>query len=193
MSRMATGPKAGQGWAWRVITLMAAHTLLDAVAHRLKADPQHVMPTLRLLADPDALPERAETATVELAHRVNAERLAAGRAEFRARALPTAEVRRLLGVSRQAIAARVANRTLLALGIGGTSYFPDWQFGPDGTAPGVGRVVAALVQQGRGALAADALMRVPLPEEGCRSPAALLADGDVDLVLHYITAAGGDS
>jgi hypothetical protein len=149
------------------------------------------MPTLRLLADPDALPDNDDLETVELARKVNAERLAARRAEFRGHALSTAEVRNLLGVTRQAIAARVANDSLLALQIGGTSYFPDWQFGSDGPLAGLGKVLAALVSRGRGALAADALMRSPLPEENGRSPADLLADGDVDRVLHYVVAAGG--
>ncbi len=164
--------------------------LLDAVARRLADEPQRVLPTLRLLADPDALPETTDTEAVELARKVNAERLAARREEFRGQALPTAEVRTLLGVSRQALSARVAHHTLLALELAGTLYFPDWQFGPDGTLPGVGKVVAALVADERGVLAADALMRTPLPEEGGRSPAQLLADGQVDRALHYVHTAG---
>jgi hypothetical protein len=170
---------------------MSVHPVLDAVARRLESEPQQVMPTLRLLADPDAVPDVDDTDTVELARKVNAERLAARRAEFRAHALPTAEVRSLLGVTRQAIASRVANHTLLALQIAGTAYFPDWQFGPDGPLPGLGKVVAALSAEGHGALGGDALMRRALPEENGRSPAELLADGDVDRVLHYVVAAGG--
>jgi hypothetical protein len=169
---------------------MSVHSVLDAVARRLESEPQRVIPTLRLLADPDAVPDVDDTETVELARKVNAERIAERRAEFRAHAVPTAEVRNLLGVTRQAIASRVANHTLLALQIAGTAYFPDWQFGPDGTLPGLNRVVVALTEQGRGALAVDALMRNPLPEENGRSPAQLLATGDVDRVLHYVVAAG---
>ena len=167
-----------------------AHAVLDAVARRLADEPQRVLPTLRLLADPDALPETTDTEIVELARKVNAARLAARREEFRVRALPTAEVRRLLGVSRQALSARVANHTMLALELAGTLHFPDWQFGPDGLRRGVAKVVAALAADARGALAADALMRTPLPEADGRSPAELLADGELDRALHYARTAG---
>lgn len=167
--------------------------VLESVARRLAEEPQHVLPTLRLLADPDALPDRKDKATVALARRVNADRIAARRAQFRAQALSTGEVREVLGgVSRQAVGQRVANKTLLSLEIAGTSYFPDWQFGPDGLLPGLGRIIAGLVSGGRGALASDALMRTPLREERGRTPAQLLADGDVNRALRYIAVAGGD-
>jgi len=160
----------------------------------LEEDPARVLPTLRLLADQDALPEAVDEKTIELARQLNVERLAARRAEFRSRAHPTSEVRVLLGgVTRQAVALRVANKGLLSLELGGTSYFPDWQFGPDGSRPGVNRVVAALTDAGRGVLAGDRLMRTALEEERGRTPAQLLAAGDVDGALHYITVAGGGS
>jgi hypothetical protein len=168
--------------------------VLEAVARRLEEDPAQVLPTLRLLADRDALPEDADETTVELARQVNAERLVARRTEFRIRAHPTSEVRALLGgVTRQAVAFRVANKGLLSLEFGGTSYFPNWQFGPDGPLPGLNRVVAALAANGRGVLAADTLMRTPLEEERGRTPAQLLAAGDVDGAVHYITVSGGGS
>jgi hypothetical protein len=169
-------------------------SLLQAVARRLQEDPQHVMPTLRLLADQDALPDHADEETVDLARQVNAERLSAIRVEFRALAHSTSEVRALLGgVTRQAVALRVANKGLLSLELAGTSYFPNWQFGPDGPLSGLNRVVTALTGAGRGVLAADALMRTPLEEERGRTPAQLLATGDVETAVHYITVAGGGS
>ena len=169
-------------------------SMLRAVARRLEEDPARVLPTLRLLADQDALPEAADEKTVELARRLNVERLAAYRADFRSHAHPTSQVRVLLGgVTRQAVALRVANKGLLSLQLAGTSYFPDWQFGPDGPLPGLNRVVAALTAAGRGVLAADALMRTPLKEERDRTPAQLLAAGDVDGAVHYIAVAGGGS
>ncbi len=167
------------------------NAVLDAVARRLHDEPERVLPTLRLLADLDALPEPDDTETIVLARKLNAERLAQRQAAFRSAALSTAQVRALLGgITRQAVASRVAHRTLLAREIAGTSYFPDWQFGPDGTVPGLDRVVPALLDGGRSPLAADALMRAPLPEEGGRTPAQRLAAGDVDTVLHYVRTAG---
>jgi hypothetical protein len=168
--------------------------VLEAVARRLEEDPQQVMPTLRLLADRNALPDVADEETVDLARKVNAERLAARRAYFRAHALPTSEVRVLLGgVTRQAVSLRVANKGLLSLELAGTSYFPDWQFGPDGRLTGLSRVLAALTSTCRGVLAADAVMRTPLEEEGGCTPAQLLAAGDVDAAVHYVTVAGAGS
>ena len=172
---------------------MQAEAVMAAVARRLEQDPQHVLLTLRLLADPDAVAAPSDTDTVRLARRVNVARLAERRETFRAQALSTAEVRKFLGgVTRQAVGARVAHGGLMSLEIAGTSYFPDWQFGPDGPLPGLPAVVDALAGDGRSALAADALMRTPLPEEDGRSPAQLLAEGDIELVLHYVTAAGAD-
>ena len=171
-----------------------ASVLLRAVARRLAEDPGRVLPTLRLLADQDALPEAVDEKTLQLARRLNVERLATRRAEFRAHAHPTSEVQALLGgITRQAVALRVAKKGLLSLELGGTSYFPDWQFGPDGPRPGLNRVVAALTDAGRGVLAADRLMRTALDEERGRTPAELLAAGDVDGAVHYITVAGDGS
>ena len=170
---------------------MPDEAVMAAVARRLERDPQHVLPTLRLLADPDAVAAPSDIDTVRLARRVNVARLAERRESFRAQALSTAEVREILGgVTRQAVAARVAHGGMLSLEIAGTSYFPDWQFGPDGPLPGLPAVVDALAEDGRSALAADALMRSPVPEEDGRSPAQMLADGDIDLVLTYVTVAG---
>jgi hypothetical protein len=169
---------------------MAAHgPVLDAVARRLAEDPDHVLATLRLIGDVDAVPDAGDSETVALARRVNADRLATRRAQFRAGSLTTAEVARLLGgVSRQAVASRVASGTLLALEIGGRSYFPDWQFGDDGPLAGLPRVLTAV--RHHGALGTDALMRTPLPEEDGRTPAELLAAGELDRAEHYARIAG---
>lgn len=172
--------------------MTASQRVLDAVAQRLADDPQHVLPALRIIANQDALPAETDTATVALASRVNAERIAAKLAEFREHAYTTSTVRELLGgVTRQAVSYRVTHRQLLAAEIGGRLHFPAWQFGPNGTYPRLPAVVAALTSGGRGALAADALMRTALPEEGGRSPADLLATGEDERALHYITIAGG--
>src|SRR5207249_550193 len=95
------------------------------------------------------------------------------------------------GVTRQAVASRVANKSLLALEIGGRLYFPDWQFGPEGPRAGLSGLLAALSVHKRGVLAADALMRAAIAEAGGRSAAELLAAGDVDAAVHYVRLAGG--
>lgn len=165
--------------------------VLAAVARRLEESPEQVLPTLRLLADPDALPERLEPSAVEVARRVNSRRLQERLDALRAASLTTGDVRELLGgVSRQAVAGRVASGSLLSMEVAGRSWFPDWQFGPDGPWPRLAEVLRVLVRDGRGVLAADALMRRPLPEEGGSSAADLMAVGRVDSALHYVAMAG---
>ncbi len=165
--------------------------LLGAVARRLEQDPDHVLATLRLVGGLDALPGPDDPHAVDLARTLNAQRLTDRRRDFRARALTTQQLCAILGgVSRQAVADRVRSGNLLRLEISGRSYFPDWQLGPDGPVAGLARMLTALRAAGRGPLAADALMRTPLPEAGGRRPAALLAAGEIEPALHYIRTAG---
>jgi hypothetical protein len=169
----------------------AHQAVLDALALRLRESPEDVLPVLRLITSPDALPPvRTEGGVVALARRVNAHRLVERLDAFRAAALSTDEARAALGgVSRQAVSSRVASGTLLALEIGGRSWFPDWQFGESGVLPGLPDVLRVLMRGGRGALAADALARKALPEEGGRSVADLLAAGRVEDAVHYVSTA----
>jgi hypothetical protein len=168
--------------------MAARATLLDRVAARLAEDPEHVAPVLRLIADPDAVPDRPHLSAD--AQRQNAERLVALRTDLTAHALTGEQVRQLLGgISRQALHQRVRARRLLALHLANQSWFPDWQFGPDGVRPGVPEVLAALPES---PVAADRIMHAPLPEEGRRTPADLLAAGQTDRAVHYARTAGGD-
>lgn len=169
-----------------------AGDVLEAVALRLEREPAQVLPTLRLLADMDALAEPDDDRSPVLARQMNEERVHARRAEFRRHAHPTPVVRELLGgVSRQAVSQRVEAGTLLAAEVGGRNYFPRWQFTAEGTVPGLQRVLGPLTRAGRSPIAADALMRTPLPEEGGRSAAELLAAGKVDAAVHYVAISGG--
>ncbi|BEP15888.1 hypothetical protein acdb102_41990 [Acidothermaceae bacterium B102] len=190
----------GAGWGSNVkcdkeATVAASSaTVLQAVTRRLASDPDRVLPTLRLLADPDALPDADDVVTIELAQRINEARLAGALTAFRARALTTGEVREALGgVSRQAVAFRVSQRQLLALEIGGRLFFPSWQFGAEGAVPRIREVVDALLDHGRSVLAADRVMLTPIADDHGSTPADLLAQGDVDRVLHYVRAAGEQS
>lgn len=169
-----------------------SQAVLTAVEQRLADDPQRVLPTLRLLADPDALAEEADDASLSLARTLNAHRIVALLRELRARSYATAQVCELLGgVSRQAVSLRVANGRLMSIDISRRSWFPAWQFGPRGVLDGVPEVIAALREMGQDGLSADALMRTSLPEEDGRSPADLLAAGDLERTLHYVRAVGG--
>jgi hypothetical protein len=53
------------------------------------------------------------------------------------------------------------------------------------------QLIAALTEDDGDVLVADAIMRQSLPEEGGRSPADLLAAGELGRALHYIRVAGG--
>lgn len=163
--------------------------LLAKVASRLEEDPQHVAPILRLIAEPDVVPPR-ERLSGE-AKEINTRRLAARRAAFIEGAFSGQQVRELLGgVSRQAVHQKTQAGRLLAVRYGNTTWFPKWQFTADGRIlPRLGELLAVLPAD---PLAADALMRTPLPEEKGRSPADLLRRGRFDRALHYAATAGGD-
>ena len=168
---------------------MATAALMEAVQARLAEDPQHVREALALIVDPDALPERAELTPA--ARAVNGRRLDHMRQQFFDHALRGDDVRaRLGGISRQALNQRVRARKLLALTAANTSWYPDWQFSADGgLVPHLHQVLAVLPDS---PLAADRVMRAPLPEEQGRSIADLVAANNIPLAVHYARTAGGD-
>jgi hypothetical protein len=166
--------------------------VLAAVRRRLDEDPDRILPTLRLLADPDALADPSDETTKELARTLNAYHEATALRELRASSYTTSDVAELLGgVSRQAVSARVAKGRLMSIEISGRSYFPSWQFVDGRPVKGIADVIAAFSELGEDTLTADAIMRNELPEEGGRTIADLLAAGDVERALHYIRAVGG--
>lgn len=163
---------------------------LDELRRRLEQEPDRVVATLRLLTDSEALPAQHDMRNTELARAVNADRLARRQETFRERSYTTAQMQHVLGgITRQAVHSRVASGSLLALELAGHAYFPDWQIGPDGLVAGLRDTLQALRRNGRSPLAADALMRTALPEADGRSPADLLAAGDLAAVLHYLRVA----
>jgi len=165
--------------------------VLNAVRRRLADEPERVLPVLQLLVDPDALIEPDDDSTISLAKTLNAHRIVAQLREFRARAYTTAQVGELLGgVSRQAVSQRVTNKRLMSMEISRQSYFPDWQFVDGQPVAGLAEVVKTLDSVGADAWTGDAMMRTPLPEEGGRSPADLLAVGQLERALHYIRVIG---
>jgi hypothetical protein len=166
--------------------------VLTAVRQRLEKDPENVLPTLRLLIDPDGTVDPLDESTISLAKTLNAYRVVATLREFRERSYNTAEVAEMLGgISRQAVSQRVAKGHLMSIQISGKAWFPAWQFKAGRLVPGLTRVIEAMTELGEDALSADALMRTSLPEEGGRSPADLLSGGDTDLAVHYVWAVGG--
>lgn len=168
-----------------------ADALLARVADQLRDEPNRVRPILELLVDPDALPmgDQARAEVAAAARRINRARQRQLSASFVAQSLSTEDVRALLGgISRQAVSERVRNGRLLGARLGGTLRMPAWQFGPDGVVAGLPRVLAVLASRGS-AIAAQAWMRAPIPDEGGRSAADLVVDGKLDLALHYLHAA----
>ncbi len=162
--------------------------LIERVRARLAEHPEHVVPALRLIADPDALPQATEISAQTRA--VNAARPVALRERFVAHAYRGDQVRALGGISRQALHRRVSAGRLLALHVGNASWFPDWQFATDGTPhPVLPELLGYLPAS---PLAADLRMRSPLPEEDRRSPADLLAARQDARALRYVRTAGSE-
>jgi hypothetical protein len=169
-----------------------ADALLARVADQLREQPERVRPILELLVDPDAVPTADDPHRDEIAvaaRRVNRARQAELTAAFVAESLSTDQVRALLGgISRQAVSERVRTGRLLGARLGGTLRMPAWQFGPDGVVAGLPRILAVLGARGS-AVAAQAWMRAPIADEGGRSAADLVIDGELELALHYLHAA----
>lgn len=168
------------------------HAVLAAIERRLAEEPEHVLPALQLIADPDALIDAGDEVTISLARTLNAHRIVAGLREFRAHAYSTDDVRGMLGgVSRQAVSQRVRNKRLMSMEISGKSWFPDWQFAGGRPVAGLPEVLAALEAADQDAYTADAVMRSPYPEEQGHTLAELLHAGELDRVLHYVRILGG--
>lgn len=165
--------------------------VLAAVRRRLEREPDNVLPTLQLLVDPDAVLDPVDEETIALAKTLNAHRVVALLREIRARSYTTEQVREMLGgISRQAVSQRVGKRQLMSIQISGKSYFPEWQFAGGRPIPGLPAVIEALCESDQDTFTADSVMRTSLPEEGGRTPADLLAAGDVDRALHYVRVIG---
>ena len=164
--------------------------LLAAVRRRLEEDPDSLLPTLQLLVDPGVDP--TDESSVSFVRTLNAYRMVSRLRELRGRSYTTREVAEMLGgVSRQAVAQRVAKGRLMSIQISGRAYFPDWQFAHGRPVDRLPEVITALQETDHDTFTADAFMTNPLPEEGGRTPAELLAAGETDRALHYVWAAGG--
>jgi hypothetical protein len=166
--------------------------VLTAVARRLEEDPKRVLPTLRLLIDPDGTVDPLDESTISLAKTLNAYRIVASLRELRERSYSTQEVAEMLGgISRQAVSQRVAKRQLMSIQISGKAWFPQWQFRAGRPVERLAEVIEALRETDHDTFTADAIMTNSLPEEGGSTIADVLAAGDVELALHYVWAVGG--
>lgn len=133
----------------------------------------------------------ASAARAVNARAVNAERLAARTLDVLTHSRTETQVLEPdVSLPAAAVCLLVRQRELLALEHAGVRWFPSWQFAASGTLhPCLAELLAVLPPS---VLGADAVMRTPLPEEGGRSPADLLAAGEVSSALHYAATAGGD-
>lgn len=141
-------------------------TLLARVAQRAETEPDAVLPALRVLAgdkpyDSDD-PQEIDPAWLAVVVEINRARVAADRAEFVTNGWTADRVAEHLGVrSRQAVAQRRQRGSLLGAQIGARTYYPAWQFGPDGLADGLDRLLALLRESGLGdARSADDVLRM---------------------------------
>lgn len=171
--------------------------LLARVAERAKDDPEAVLPALRVLAgqapyDSDR-PGPVDPEVKALAVAVNRPRVLAARAAFVAGAWTTDQVAAHLGVrSRQAVAQRRQRGGLLGAQIGTRTYYPDWQFGPEGLADGLDRMRALLRESGLDdARTADDVLRMVHSELGGRTLLDRWRHGDWTTLEAWLGDIGG--
>lgn len=146
----------------------STRALLRRIQRRADADPDAILPVLRVLAGDQLEPGPSLKA---VALEINRARVADARRDFIAHALATEEVARHLGVrSRQAVAQRRARGSLLGSKVDNVTYYPAWQFGPEGLASELPRLLALLADAGLDdARAADDALRMPHSELGGRT------------------------
>lgn len=156
------------------VLMTSTRALLRRVAQRAESDPDAVLPVLRFLAG--EYPDETSLATPDPALRsvavqINRARVQQAQQEFIARAWSAERVAEHLGVhSRQAVAQRRARGTLLGSQIGRGVHYPSWQFGPEGLAGGLERVLTLLREAGLAdARAADDALRMPHSALGSRT------------------------
>lgn len=179
--------------------MTSTKTLLARIARRAEAEPDAVLPVLRVLAGepplepPGAGGDEPDPALHAVALEINRARVARSRAEFLAGAWPTEQVARHLGVgSRQAVAQRRARGGLLGARVGAGTFYPAWQFGPAGLADGLDRLLQLLAEAGLAeARTADELLRMPHAELAGRTLLQVWQDGDWDTLAGWLGDIGG--
>lgn len=179
MHKTSTSPEVATDEANGTPGAASTRALLRRVQRRAAADPQAILPVLRVLAG-----ERLEPGPTlkAVALEINRARVADARRDFVAHALATEDVAQHLGVrSRQAVAQRRARGSLVGAKVDNVTYYPAWQFGPEGLADGLPRLLALLADAGLDdARAADDALRMPHSELGGRTLLELWQTGSWD-------------
>jgi hypothetical protein len=154
--------------------MSSTRMLLRRIAERAETEPEVVLPVLRLLAGEipdDTTTAEPDPALRSVALQINRTRVQQAQRDFVAHAWSAERVAEHLGVhSRQAVAQRRARGTLLGARVGQSTYYPAWQFGPEGLAAGFDRIRTLLGEAGLlDARTADDALRMPHSELGGRT------------------------
>jgi len=166
--------------------MVSTRSMLRRIAARAESEPETVLPVLRLLAgeaSPDEDPSgRPDPALRAVALQINRTRVQRAQRDFVARSWSAEQVAEHLGVrSRQAVAQRRARGTLLGGRVGHAVFYPAWQFGADGLAADLDRLLRLLREAGLGdARAVDDALRMPHSELGGRTLLDLWRSGSWD-------------
>ena len=98
------------------------------------------------------------------------------------------EAAAMLGISRQAVYHRRAKGMLLGVSTGRRGYlYPSWQFGPEGTLPGLGQVLQTIASQDPWSKLA--FMVNPNDRLGEEAPVAVLRRGGAEALSEVVEAA----
>jgi hypothetical protein len=136
----------------------SAAAVIAQAGERARQEPDFVNVLAALLAAPT---HALGSYTREAARALNDRRAAGVLEEFRADALTTADVQRLLGLGTpQAVHQLRRRKRLLGLPSGNATWFPAWQFVEGRLRPDLPRVLALLARFTTDPVAADRVMRL---------------------------------
>lgn len=151
---------------------MAETELLNRLAVRAERDPAFRVLLAELADAPTTSAGRYLTASC-----LNATRVDDARAVFRSGAFTTAQVQARLGVTTPQAVSQLRRRgRLVGRRDGNPTWYPAWQFDPDGLRPDLPDILERLSRFTTDVIAADRIMRLERPELDGRSVADSLDD-----------------
>ncbi len=154
--------------------VLAAAQLIERTNDRIRREPDFADVLSELVGAPTS---GAGTYTRNAAQALNGQRLDDVVEEFKADALTTAEVKRLLNLGTpQAVHQLRRRKKVIGVPSGNATWFPAWQFQPGRIRPDLASILEHLARFSTDSIAADRVMRLVRDDLGGRSLSQALDD-----------------